>query len=337
MGMMIDGQWHSKEPASSTASDTFQRAQSVFRDWITADGGPGPDGQTAQPAQANRYHLYVSLACPWAHRTLIMRELKGLQKLISVSVVNPIMGEQGWTFEPAQGVVADPVMDVQFLYQLYAQANPQFTGRITVPVLWDKQRGTIINNESAEIIRIFNTAFDSLGANKVNMAPADLLPQIDQINAHVYDTVNNGVYKAGFARSQAAYDSAVHALFDSLDGLESRLAQQRYLTGTQLTEADWRLFTTLIRFDPVYVGHFKCNLRRLIDYPNLWNYMLELYQMPGVASTVSLDHIKTHYYSSHQHLNPSGIVPAGPVLDLNGPHGRGHLPAQPGPLHIGLQ
>ena len=337
MGMMIDGQWHSKEPVSSTTSDTFQRAQSAFRDWITADGGPGPDGQAAQPAQANRYHLYVSLACPWAHRTLIMRELKGLQKLISVSVVNPIMGEQGWTFEPADGVVPDPVMDAQFLYQLYAKADPQFTGRITVPVLWDKLRGTIINNESAEIIRIFNTAFDSLGARELDMAPADLLAQIDQINAHVYDTVNNGVYKAGFARSQAAYDTAVHALFDSLDGLEARLAQQRYLTGTRLTEADWRLFTTLIRFDPVYVGHFKCNLRRLMDYPNLWNYMLELYQMPGVAETVSLDHIKTHYYSSHRHLNPSGIVPAGPVLDLNGPHGRGHLPVQPGPLHTGLQ
>ncbi|WP_336972854.1 glutathione S-transferase family protein [Alcaligenes sp. PF14] len=337
MGMMIDGQWHSKEPVSSTQSHTFQRAQSAFRDWITADGGPGPDGQAAQPAQANRYHLYVSLACPWAHRTLIMRELKGLQKLISVSVVNPIMGDQGWTFEPAEGVVPDPVMDAQFLHQLYAKADPQFTGRITVPVLWDKQRGTIINNESAEIMRIFNSAFDTLGARSLDMAPAELLGEIDQINAHVYDTVNNGVYKAGFARSQAAYDTAVHALFDSLDGLEARLSQQRYLTGTQLTEADWRLFTTLIRFDPVYVGHFKCNLRRLIDYPNLWNYMLELYQMPGVASTVSLDHIKTHYYSSHRHLNPTGIVPAGPVLDLNGPHGRGHLPVQPGPLHIGLQ
>lgn len=337
MGMLVDGIWNTEEPVTGKVSGEFKRVQSQFRDWITPDGRPGPHGQAAHAAQAGRYHLFVSLACPWAHRALIMRELKGLQDLVGVSVVNPVMGTQGWTFEPGPGVVADPVMDARFLYQLYQRAKPGYTGRVTVPVLWDTQRNTVLNNESADIMRIFNNAFDDLGARKLDMAPAELLEQIDAVNAHIYDSINNGVYKAGFATTQPAYELAVQALFSALDGLEALLSRQRYLTGTRLTEADWRLFTTLIRFDPVYVGHFKCNVRRLFDYPNLWHYLLELYQIPGVAGTVCLDHIKTHYYVSHRHINPTGIVPAGPLLDLDQPHGRGHLPAQPGPLHTGAQ
>ncbi|WP_454005079.1 glutathione S-transferase family protein [Alcaligenes sp. Marseille-Q7550] len=336
MGMLVDGIWNTEEPVTGKVSGEFKRVQSQFRDWITPDGQPGPQGRTAWPAQAGRYHLFVSLACPWAHRTLIMRELKGLQELVGVSIVNPVMGEQGWTFEPAAGVVPDPVMNAGFLHQLYRRARPDYTGRVTVPVLWDKQRGAIVNNESADIMRIFNSAFDKLGARELDMAPAELLEQIDAMNAQVYDAINNGVYKAGFATAQPAYETAVQALFSALDELESLLGRQRYLIGARLTEADWRLFTTLIRFDPVYVGHFKCNVRRLIDYPNLWGYMLELYQIPGVAGTVNLDHIKTHYYISHRHINPTGIVPAGPMLDLERPHGRGRLPARPGPLNTDI-
>lgn len=333
MGMLVDGIWNTEEPVTGKVSGEFKRVQSQFRDWITPDGQPGPQGRKAWPAQADRYHLFVSLACPWAHRTLIMRKLKGLQELVGVSIVNPVMGEQGWTFEPAAGVTPDPVMNARFLHQLYRRARPDYTGRVTVPVLWDKQRSAIVNNESADIMRIFNSAFDKLGARELDMAPAELLEQIDAMNAQVYDAINNGVYKAGFATAQTAYEAAVQALFSALDELESLLGRQRYLTGECLTEADWRLFTTLIRFDPVYVGHFKCNVRRLFDYPNLWGYMLELYQIPGVAGTVNLDHIKTHYYVSHRHINPTGIVPAGPMLDLERPHGRGRLPARPGPLN----
>ncbi|HLT98877.1 MAG TPA: glutathione S-transferase family protein, partial [Burkholderiaceae bacterium] len=268
-------------------------------------------------AEAGRYHLYVSLACPWANRTLIFRALKGLEDMISVSVVNPYMGQHGWTFEPAPGVIADPVDDARYLFEVYLRASREYTGRVTVPVLWDLQRNTIVNNESAEIIRMLNSAFDDIGAKEGDYAPAQLLSEIDAINAEVYDAVNNGVYKAGFATEQVVYEEEVRRVFACLDSLEKRLGRQRFLVGDQLTEADWRLFTTLIRFDAVYYSHFKCNVRRLVDYPDLWSYTRELYQWPGVAKTISFDHIKQHYYRSHHSINPNGIVPIGPELDLD--------------------
>ena len=316
MGLLIDGQWHDQWYDTEATGGRFVRSDAGFRHWITPDGQAGPSGDAGFRAEAGRYHLYVSLACPWASRVLILRALKGLESMIGMSVVNPYMGDHGWTFDPAPGVVADPVLGAQYLYQLYARAQPDYTGRVTVPVLWDLQRDTIVSNESAEIIRMLNSAFDGVGAREGDYAPADLLPDIDALNADIYDAVNNGVYKAGFATSQAVYEQEVAKVFACLDRLEDRLGRRRYLLGERLTEADWRLFTTLIRFDTVYHGHFKCNLKRLVDYPNLWSYTRELYQWPGVAGTVDFDHIKQHYYRSHGTINPNGIVPLGPQLDL---------------------
>ena len=306
-----------------TTPGSFIRSASAFRNWITPDGAPGPSGEGGFPAEAGRYHLYVSLACPWAHRTLMFLKLKGLEGMVSVSVVNWLMLERGWSFAPGPGVVADEVNHAQFMRQIYQLADGDYSGRYTVPVLWDKRRGSIVNNESSEIIRMFNSAFDGIGAAAGDYYPAALRAEIDAINARVYDTLNNGVYRSGFAASQAAYEEAVYPLFETLDWLEELLGRRRYLLGERLTEADIRLFATLVRFDAVYVGHFKCNLRRLVDYPNLWNYTRELYQMPGIVDTVNFQHIKGHYYQSHRGLNPFAVVPAGPVLDFMAPHNRG--------------
>ena len=330
MGLLIDGRWVDQWYDTDSTGGKFVRSRSQFRNWVTADGSAGPTGGDGFKAEPGRYLLYVSLACPWAHRTLIFRQLKGLAGMIDVAVVNPYMAENGWTFEPGPGVTGDPLGGSEYLYQVYLRADPGYSGRVTVPVLWDRERGTIVSNESADIIRMLNSAFDGVGAAEGDYAPADLLERIDEVNAHVYDTINNGVYKAGFATAQDVYEREVRELFDALDGLDERLRTRRYLLGERLTEADWRLFTTLVRFDPVYHGHFKCNLRRIADYPNLSGYLRELYQWPGVAGTVDFDHIKQHYYRSHPTINPNRIVPVGPVQDLDAPPGRGHLPASAG-------
>jgi glutathionyl-hydroquinone reductase len=322
MSLMINGELREDWLESETKRGEFVRKESLFRNWVTADGAPGPTGEGGVAAEPGRYHLYVSWACPWAHRTLIFRKLKGLEDLISVSVVNPYMHEPGWTFEPHPGSTPDHVNGARHLHEIYTLADPEYTGIVTVPVLWDKRRKTIVNNESAEIIRMFNSAFDAFTKCRTDYYPAHLRAEIDAVNERVYETLNNGVYRAGFATSQRAYDRAFDALFDTLDWLEARLGRQRYLAGGQITEADWRLFTTLVRFDAVYHGHFKCNRRRLIDYPNLWGFTRELYQMDGIADTVHLEQIKTHYYGSHRQLNPGGIIPRGPELDFGAPHGR---------------
>ena len=309
MGLLVDGRWQDRWYDTSKTGGAFQRSESRFR---------GTLGDARFPAEAGRYRLYVSLACPWAHRTLIVRALKGLQDMVPVSVVHWHMAEHGWTFEPGPGVVPDPD-GARYLHEVYTRADPQVTTRVTVPVLWDTQRRTIVNNESSEIIRMFNTAFDHLGATPGDYYPEALRPEIDPLNARIYDTVNNGVYKAGFATTQAAYEAAVGPLFDTMDWLDRHLARRRYLCGDTLTEADWRLFTTLLRFDAVYVGHFKCNIRRLVDYPNLWGYARDLYQHRGVQPTVDFHHIKGHYYMSHPTINPHGIVPMGPVIDWDAP------------------
>jgi glutathionyl-hydroquinone reductase len=327
MGLLIDGVWHDQGYDTKSTGGRFVRRDSAFRNWVTADGAAGPSGKGGFKAEAGRYHLYVSLACPWAHRTLIVRALKGLEGAISISVVNWRMLEQGWTFEDAPGVVPDPVHGARYLHEVYTAAESGYTGRVTVPVLWDKESGSIVNNESSEIIRMFNEAFDGLGAVRGDYYPRELRGRIDELNGRIYDTVNNGVYKAGFATTQAAYEEAVRPLFETLDWLDARLATGRYLLGERQTEADWRLFTTLVRFDPVYVGHFKCNLRRIADYPNLSGYLRDLYQVPGVAGTVNMRHIKGHYYESHRTINPTGIVPIGPDLDLTVPHGRERIGA----------
>ncbi|KAB7772554.1 glutathione S-transferase family protein [Xanthomonas maliensis] len=322
MGLLVDGVWQDRWYDTDKSGGRFERSQAKFRNWVTADGSPGPQGEGGFAAVRGRYHLYVSLACPWAHRSLIFRRLKGLEAMIDVSVVHWQMGKQGWTFAEGPGVVADPLHQADYLYQVYLQADPHYSGRVTVPVLWDRERNTVVSNESADIIRMFNSAFDAIGAAEGDFYPVALREQIDAVNARVYDTVNNGVYKAGFATTQAAYEEAVQPLFETLDWLEARLAGQRYLCGDRLTEADWRLFTTLVRFDAVYVGHFKCNLRRIADYPHLSGFLRELYQWPGIADTVNFQHIKGHYYQSHAMINPTGIVPLGPLLDLEAPHGR---------------
>jgi putative glutathione S-transferase len=325
MGLLVDGQWQDKWYDTESSGGRFEREDAGFRNWITVDGSAGPSGVGGFKAEANRYHLYVSLACPWAHRTLIYRKLKGLEDIISLSVVHPFMGENGWTFAAGEGVIADPINNASYAYEIYIAAKPDYTGRVTVPILWDKQTNTIVSNESSEIIRMFNSAFDEVGALAGNFLPTELLTEIDEINAFVYSAINNGVYKAGFATTQSAYESAVTELFDALDTLEVRLAEQRYLVGSTITEADWRLFTTLVRFDAVYVGHFKCNLHRIIDYPNLWGYLRDLYQVPGIAETVNMTHIKQHYYTSHANINPTRIIPVGPVIDFNEPHDRARL------------
>ena len=321
MGKLVEGVWHDTWYDTKSTGGKFVRANAKFRNWITADGACAPSGKAFE-AEAGRYHLYVSYACPWAHRTLIVRKLKGLEDLIGVSVVNHLMGAQGWTFHEGDGVIPDPVLGAEFLHEIYTAADFRFSGRVTVPVLWDKKTGTIVSNESSEIIRMFNSAFDRLGAKPGDLYPEALRDEIDEVNQRVYDTVNNGVYKCGFATTQEAYEDALVALFDTLDWLEERLSKQRYLVGAQITEADWRLFTTLVRFDAVYVGHFKTNLRTIADYPNLWAYTRELYQFPGVRGTVNMHHIKQHYYGSHESINPTRIVPMGPTIDFNEPHGR---------------
>ncbi|MGJ3264163.1 MAG: glutathione S-transferase family protein [Salinarimonas sp.] len=323
MGLLVDGRWQDRWYDTSSTGGRFQRQQSRFRSWITPDGAPGPSGEGGFAAEPGRYHLYVSLACPWAHRTLIFRRLKGLEEMISLSVVHWFMGEEGWTFAQGEGVIPDAVNGARVMHEVYTAADPHYTGRVTVPVLWDKARGTIVSNESAEIIRMLNSAFDGVGATPGDFYPGALREEIDAVNARVYDDVNNGVYKSGFATTQAAYEEAVRPLFATLDWLEERLSESRYLVGEAITEADWRLFTTLVRFDPVYVGHFKCNIRRIVDYPNLSGYLRELYQVRGVAETCDFGHIKRHYYQSHESVNPSRIVPLGPELDLEAPHGRG--------------
>jgi len=316
MGKLIDGVWTDDGHIPRSQGGAFQRAETNFHDWIKADG------TTPFAPEAGRYVLYVSLACPWAHRTLIMRKLKGLEAAIDVAVVAPFMGDFGWAFGEGPGATADPVHQATYLHEVYTAADPHYSGRVSVPVLWDRRRDTIVNNESSEIIRMFNSEFADLATSDFDYYPEDLRPGIDEINARVYQTLNNGVYRCGFASSQSAYDDAVTTLFETLDALEERLDGQRYLTGARLTEADWRLFPTLVRFDAVYVGHFKCNIRRIADYANLLNYLRDLYQVPGVADTVDLRHIKTHYYASHESINPLRIVPLGPVLDFDAPHDR---------------
>lgn len=325
MGLLIDGQWHDRWYDTGESGGRFVRSAAQCRNWVTTDGSPGPSGDGGFKAESGRYHLYVSLACPWAHRTLIFRQLKGLEAMIGVSVVHWLMAEHGWTFELTPGATGDSLYGLPCLHELYARALPRYTGRVTVPVLWDKQRQMIVSNESSEIIRMLNSAFDGIGASPGDYYPTALRAEIDAVNERVYAAVNNGVYRAGFATTQPAYDEAVVDLFAALDWLETLLSRQRYLAGADVTEADWRLFTTLLRFDPVYHGHFKCNLRRVSDYPNLWAYTRELYQWPGVAETVDFAHIKGHYYASHRTINPTGIVPMGPLLDFSAPHGREHL------------
>ncbi|AMX03901.1 glutathione S-transferase family protein [Microbulbifer thermotolerans] len=322
MGLLVKGKWQDQWYDTAKHRGEFVREAAQLRNWITADGSPGPSGEGGFAAEKGRYHLYVSLACPWAHRTLIFRKLKGLEDYISVSIVSPYMREHGWTFATEEGSTGDALYGADYLYQLYIRNKADYSGRVTVPVLWDKQRACVVSNESSEIIRMFNSAFDGLTGNSADFYPQALRGDIDAINATVYENVNNGVYRAGFATTQAAYEHAYKRLFDTLEQLEQRLANNRYLCGDRITEADWRLFTTLVRFDPVYHGHFKCNKQRLADYPNLWAYTRELYQWPGVAATVDFHHIKTHYYASHATINPSGIVPKGPELDYAAPHNR---------------
>jgi len=327
VGLLVDGQWQNKWYDTKSSGGRFERKDSSFRNWVTTDGSAGPSGIGGFKAEPNRYHLYVSLACPWAHRTLIYRKLKGLEDMITLSVVNAFMGDEGWTFNPGKGVVADPIFNATHLYNIYTAAQADYTGRVTVPILWDKKTNTIVSNESSEIIRMFNTAFDEVGALAGDFSPPELLAEIDALNEFIYPAINNGVYRAGFATTQDAYEEAVGEVFNALDTLERRLGNSRYLLGSTLTEADWRLFTTLVRFDAVYVGHFKCNLHRIVDYPNLWGYLRDLYQVPGIADTVAIEYIKMHYYGSHDTINPTLIIPVGPDIDFNAPHDREQLSA----------
>jgi putative glutathione S-transferase len=320
MGLLQKGQWVDQWYDTNNSGGEFRRQDSRFRSWLTPNGEAGPNGEPGFKAEKGRYHLYVSLACPWAHRTLIFRQLKQLQDYIDVTVVEPLMLENGWE-------MSDPLYDLDFVYQLYLKADASYEGRVTVPVLWDKQTQTIVSNESSEIIRMFNTAFNQLTGSTADYYPEALHETIHALNERIYDTINNGVYRAGFATTQAAYEQAFHALFDSLDWVEGLLTQRRYLAGDQLTEADWRLFTTLIRFDAVYFGHFKTNRQLLADYPAISGYVRELYQVPGVADTVSFEHIKTHYYASHRTINPTGVIPVGPQQDFTAAHGRDVLKA----------
>ncbi|MFB0941781.1 MAG: glutathione S-transferase family protein [Paracoccaceae bacterium] len=322
MGLLQGGKWVDQWYDTESSGGHFVRKAPQFRSWVTVDGTAGPSGDGGFKAESGRYHLYVSLACPWAHRTLIFRALKELEQMISVSVVHWYMAEDGWTFAAGDGVLPDTVNDAQLMHEVYTKAMSDYSGRVTVPVLWDKQTKTIVSNESSEIIRMFNSAFDGIGAKAGDYYPPDMRSETDSLNERIYATVNNGVYQCGFATTQAAYQEAVTPLFDTLDWLEDRLRSKRYLTGDQITEADWRLFTTLIRFDAVYVGHFKCNIRRIADYPNLSEYLRDLYQQPGIAKTVNMEHIKRHYYESHETINPSRVVPQGPVIDFTVPHDR---------------
>ncbi|GAA5186704.1 glutathione S-transferase family protein [Ferrimonas gelatinilytica] len=325
MGQLVNGVWHDEWYDTESNDGEFVREEAQLRHWITADGSPGPSGEGGFKAEKGRYHLYVSLACPWAHRTLIFRAIKGLERYIGVSIVSPEMLEQGWSFDKASGSTGDALHDFDYHHQIYTKNKADYSGRVTVPVLWDRHSQRIVSNESSDIIRMFNSAFDDLTGNHDDYWPKALRDDIEAINKDVYDNVNNGVYRAGFATEQGAYESAYDRLFAALDRLEERLSGQRYLVGAQITEADWRLFTTLIRFDAVYFGHFKCNRQTLSSFPNLSGYVRELYQWPGVAETVNFEHIKRHYYYSHDMINPTRIIPKGPVLDFKSPHGRESL------------
>ena len=326
MGKLVDGKWHDVWYDTKDSGGAFKRTEATFRNWITADGSAGPSGEGGFKAESGRYHLYVSYACPWAHRTLIFRALKGLSDHITVSAVHPDMLSDGWHFgSDYEGATGDTLYGLPFARDIYLKALPNMSGRVTVPILWDKERETIVSNESSEIIRMFNSAFNGITGNTDDYWPEAERDAIEEVNARIYDTLNNGVYKSGFATTQSAYEAAVYPLFDTLDWLEDRLSQNRYLMGDHVTEADWRLFTTLIRFDPVYHGHFKCNRAKLIEFPNLWAYTRALYQWPGVAETTRIDHIIRHYYYSHETINPFRIVPISPLLDLNRPHGRDAL------------
>lgn len=322
MGLLINGVWHDKWYDTTATGGRFVRQDAAFRNWVTVDGSAGPTGDSGFEAGAGRYHLYVSLACPWASRTLIYRKLKGLEDIVSLSITHWHMGADGWSFEPGDGVIPDTVNNASFMREIYVRAKPDYTGRVTVPVLWDKERQTIVSNESSDIIRMFNSAFDEVGATAGDFYPVSLRSEINQINDRIYASLNNGVYRAGFATTQDAYDAALTDVFSTLDWLEERLSESRFLLGDAPLECDWRLFTTLVRFDPVYVGHFKCNSRRLVDYPNLWGYTRDLYQWPGIRETVDFQHIKRHYYTSHPTINPTRIVPGGPVLNFEERHGR---------------
>jgi len=326
-GLFVDGVWQSQWYDTSANGGRFVPAEPVFGNWVTPDGKPGPSGDGGFAAERDRYHLYVSLACPYAHRTVIFRKLKKLESVISMSILDPVMGEQGWQFGSGPGTTADTVNGKHRLGEIYLLADPRYTGRVSVPVLWDKKRHTIVNNESPEIIRMLNSAFATLTNDRADYCPEELRAEINRINARVYSDVNIGVYRAGFATTQAAYEEGCRAVFGALDWIEDILSRQRYLAGAHLTEADWRLFTTLVRFDAVYYSHFKCNLRRIVDYPNLSNYLRELYQVPGIADTVNLDHIKRHYYMSMTAINPTRVVPLGPLLNLSAPHDRGRFAA----------
>jgi putative glutathione S-transferase len=319
MGLLVDGKWTTEGYGQEKHGGRFVRGESRFRNWVTPDGRPGPTGEGGFSAERDRYHLYIARACPWAHRATIVRELKGLQTFIPMSVTHWYMGDDGWTFDAGPGVVPDDVNGTRCMWELYRLADPHASGRATVPVLWDKKQKTIVSNESADIIRMMNSAWDGVGARDGDFYPEPLREEIDAIEKFVYDTVNNGVYKAGFASTQEAYEEAVKPLFSSLDWLDERLSEKRWLCGDRLTEADIRLFTTLLRFDLVYYGHFKCNLRRLVDYRRLWPYTRALYQTPGVRETVDIDHIKRHYYQSHKNINPTQIVPSGPIVDFDQP------------------
>ncbi len=328
MGMLVEGRWTDQWYDTKSTGGKFVRKDAGFRNWVTADGSAGPSGEAGFKAEAGRYHLYIGHACPWANRTAIFRKLKKLEDAISVSVVDHFMGSEGWTFNgESDGSTVDHLQGFDRMYKVYSAAKADYTGRVTVPVLWDKQKATIVSNESSEIIRMFNSAFGAVTSDDQDFYPEALRPQIDELNERIYHTLNNGVYKCGFATTQEAYEEALHPLFDTLDFLEDHLSSQRYLAGSQITEADWRLFTTLVRFDPVYVGHFKCNMKRIADYPNLSNYTRELYQWPGVAETINMHHIKAHYYASHETVNPTRIVPAGPEIDYNQPHDRARFTA----------
>lgn len=322
MGQLIEGVWHEREP-DALHDSSFVRPDAAFRNWVTPDGRPGPTGHDGFAAAKGRYHLYVSMACPWAHRTLVLRALKGLGEIVSVSVTHWLMNEQGWTFTPGEGIVPDTLFNSRFLHEIYVRADSAYTGRVTVPILWDKHTQAIVSNESADIVRMFNSSFDSAGAKAGDFYPKDLRNEIDALNTRIYDSVNNGVYKAGFAGNQEAYNNAVVPLFETLDWVEERLSHSRFLCGDRITEADVRLFTTLVRFDVVYYGLFKCNLRRLVDYRHLWAYTRDIIQWPDIAPTVNLMHIKRHYYLSHRRINPTGIVPAGPVIEFDDPSERG--------------
>lgn len=325
MGMMIDGKWHRQNLAVSTSDGHFKRSEAACRNWVTVDGSAGPSGVGGFAAEPDRYHLYVSYACPWAHRTLIFRKLKQLEDIVSVSVVHHFMGDDGWTFATGDGATGDTINNKKLLNQIYALSDPTYSGRVTVPVLWDKKQGVIVSNESSEIIRMLNSAFNQWAGNATDYYPVDLRNEIDAINNPIYRNFNNGVYRCGFASEQKAYEEAFGDLFTTLDQLEDRLSKHRYLCGDVQTEADWRLFPTLVRFDPVYFGHFKCNRQRISDFPNLSNYTRDLYQVPGVSETVNLLHIKNHYYASHETINPTRIVPKGPEIDYSAPHDRGRF------------